>query len=801
MKQKLIFKVMTTAALFGAIALPVHAASATFGDIDGSYAKNAISELANKGIINGVGNGNFNPTGNIQRQDFAIILAKALNLDVTSAPATATFSDVPASSYAYQFVEAAAKAGLIKGMGEGKFGNGQNLTRQDMAVLFVRSIQSLTDLNISGKGASLQFTDKDIIADYAKDAVAAAVELKLLQGNTNGSFNPVGNADRQAVAQVAIQFLQVKEEIRNNENSPTKPSEETLETKPMPTVPTPTNTSSQPSSSGGTSNPNPGTPSTPDTTAPIVTLVSASPVQIGQDIKMRSSKPCTVYLVPSGQAPTSKELLDSLVSANMAVKASIVTANADTAVSTSSLYEGEYKLYVADSYGKVSSLSPPITLQAYALGRPSVSFSKGDTLVLRYGEDLDTGHVPTKDDLHVYSMDGSQAIPRAIKQIAIQGKSIEIILDSPLRMGDPYEISYQPQSQDATVRSISGKLASPLDHIQAIFAANKQLLSGLVAEAQALYDQAKDHIGDEAGEYSPILVEQMQQALADAGEVIADAEADQESISGAYNHLQSAYRELGSWQVPVQPLTLSLVANDFLLNLSGQGVYIVDNASPESYNKRNIKNLIKVTRNGNMESLTFNTEEKVFKVIDDKTKNVVGTIDMKLGNSNNPAVTIGSDSFGVRLTPINPSENNVNESLVFTLFEGSGSDKTERNSVSLPIRFDTTGPSVTSATYEQGVIKVTFDEAVSMEPYQSSLLPDIELQYSPDGSFDESTQDLTRNQDYTFALSDGGKELDISLISDIQPVAGAKFKITFLGFTDYARNNLQGDGVKVVDVP
>lgn len=798
MKQKLIFKVMTTAALFGAIALPVHAASATFGDINGSYAKNAITELANKGIINGVGNGNFNPTGNIQRQDFAIILAKALNLDVTSAPATATFSDVPASSYAYQFVEAAAKAGLIKGMGEGKFGNGQNLTRQDMAVLFVRSIQSLTDLNISGKGASLQFTDKDIIADYAKDAVAAAVELKLLQGNTNGSFNPVGNADRQAVAQVAIQFLQVQENIRNNENAPTKPSEETPETKPTPTVPTPTNTSSQPSSSGGTSNPNPGTPSTPDTTAPIVTLVSASPVQIGQDIKMRSSKPCTVYLVPSGQAPTSKELLDSLVSANMAVKASIVTANADTAVSTSSLYEGEYKLYVADSYGNVSSLSSPITLHAYALGRPSVSFSKGDTLVLRYGEDLDTGHVPTKDDLHVYSMDGSQAIPRAIKQIAIQGKSIEMIMDSPLRMGDPYEISYQPQSPDATVRSISGKLASPLDHIQAIFAANKQLLSGLVAEAQALYDQAKDHIGDEAGEYSPILVEQMQQALADAGEVIADAEADQESISGAYNHLQSAYRELGSSQVPVpQPLTLSLVANDFLLNLSGQGVYIDDNASPESYNKRNIKNLIKVTRNGNMESLTFNTEEKVFKVIDDKTKNV-GTIDMKLGNSNNPAVTITSDTYGIRLTPINPSENNVNESLVFTLFEGSGSDKTERNSVSLPIRFDTTGPSVTSATYEQGVIKVTFDEAVF---FQSSPLSNIKLQYSPDGSFNESTQDLTHNQDYTYALSNGGRELDISLVWDIQPVAEAKFKITFLGFTDYARNNLQGDGVRVVDVP
>lgn len=132
--QKLVIKVMTTAALLSALALPVSAAT-TLSDIDGSYAKNAIQELVEKGIINGKGDGKFDPTGKIERQDFAIILAKALNLDTQSVPPTATFSDVPEPHYAFAYIEAAVKAGLINGVGDGKFGTGANLSRQDMAVL------------------------------------------------------------------------------------------------------------------------------------------------------------------------------------------------------------------------------------------------------------------------------------------------------------------------------------------------------------------------------------------------------------------------------------------------------------------------------------------------------------------------------------------------------------------------------------------------------------------------------------------------------------------------------------------
>ncbi|MEF2966716.1 S-layer homology domain-containing protein [Paenibacillus sp. M1] len=254
MNNKLLFKVMTTAALLGACALPASAA-VTLTDINGSYAEDAINELVEKGIINGKGDGTFDPTGKIQRQDFAILMSKALQLDIGSAPATATFSDVPATHYAYAAVEAAVQAGIIKGQGDGTFGLGQNLSRQDMALIFVRAL----GVDAAGKGADLKFTDAMQIASYAKDAVAAAVELGLVHGNTDGTFNPTGGAERQAVAAVASQFLKKAEELKNQASAPSEGGDNNTsgttepQTPDTPTVNNPANTSGSGSSSGGKS--------------------------------------------------------------------------------------------------------------------------------------------------------------------------------------------------------------------------------------------------------------------------------------------------------------------------------------------------------------------------------------------------------------------------------------------------------------------------------------------------------------------------------------------------------------------
>ncbi|WP_340011997.1 S-layer homology domain-containing protein [Paenibacillus sp. FSL H7-0690] len=254
-KKQWISSILAAAVLSSPIIMPTKgSAAASFIDIDGSYAKKAIVELFDQGIVTGVGESKFYPTSNITRQDFAIILAKTLKLDVSNPPALPTFLDVPTSNYAYSYVEAAVKAGLIKGTGSNLFGTGQNLSRQDMVVMFVRAL----GVNPTGKAGTLQFADSSQIADYSKDFIAAAVEYGLITGYNN-LFNPDAKVDRQAVALVASKFLKFKENGNTEQpaSTPTaQPSKEPV------TVPTPVVGGSSPSQSEHSSN--------SDTNAPMV---------------------------------------------------------------------------------------------------------------------------------------------------------------------------------------------------------------------------------------------------------------------------------------------------------------------------------------------------------------------------------------------------------------------------------------------------------------------------------------------------------------------------------------------------
>ncbi|UHA60653.1 S-layer homology domain-containing protein [Metabacillus litoralis] len=222
-------------------------ATTVFTDIEGSYAKDAILELVEKGIITGDENGKFNPTAKINRQDFAIILAKSLQLNTNDVPATATFSDVPVTHYSYQYVEAAVKAELIAGVGEGKFGVDTNLNRETMASLFVKALGT----DATGYGEKLTFADSGSISTWAKDAVGYAVEAGLMTGDTSNNFNPQGLADRQQVALVSSKFIKQAETlgiINNNPvvteppvEEPTPPAEE-----PTPPVEEPTSPVEEP---------------------------------------------------------------------------------------------------------------------------------------------------------------------------------------------------------------------------------------------------------------------------------------------------------------------------------------------------------------------------------------------------------------------------------------------------------------------------------------------------------------------------------------------------------------------------
>ena len=59
-------------------AAPIARASTSFTDLsEVSWAVDAINDMANRGVINGVGNNKFAPTDNVTRQEFAAMAIRA----------------------------------------------------------------------------------------------------------------------------------------------------------------------------------------------------------------------------------------------------------------------------------------------------------------------------------------------------------------------------------------------------------------------------------------------------------------------------------------------------------------------------------------------------------------------------------------------------------------------------------------------------------------------------------------------------------------------------------------------------
>ena len=183
------------------------AAFAAPKDIDTSsdYAKPAIERLVNQQVIIGDENGNFNPKSTMDRDAFTTMLVKAMDLDIVT-PEVPTFKDVPKTNWAYTFVETGVANNLISGVSSDSFAPKDRITREQMAVILVRTLKLSAD-DIKGMGDQLTFIDKEGISSYARDSVGFAVANGLFRGDETNRFLGKNPATREQVAVVIDNYL------------------------------------------------------------------------------------------------------------------------------------------------------------------------------------------------------------------------------------------------------------------------------------------------------------------------------------------------------------------------------------------------------------------------------------------------------------------------------------------------------------------------------------------------------------------------------------------------------------------
>jgi len=168
----------------------------------------AVRIVNEAGLFGGTSANTFSPGMTMTRGMMVTALHRLAKL-----PAASTnynfFADVASDIWYSNAVMWAASEGIVNGFGDGTFRPGEEITREQMAVLFFRFAQFADiELPVVREG---DFADDDQISEWALAAVVALFEAGVINGRPNGDFDPQGNATRAEVAMLFSNFMAVIE--------------------------------------------------------------------------------------------------------------------------------------------------------------------------------------------------------------------------------------------------------------------------------------------------------------------------------------------------------------------------------------------------------------------------------------------------------------------------------------------------------------------------------------------------------------------------------------------------------------
>ncbi|WP_169823473.1 endo-1,4-beta-xylanase [Paenibacillus yonginensis] len=127
-----------------ALGLDTTRADGSFSDTAGHWASTDISALHRAGIVNGTGDGNFKPDQEITRAEMAAILARILNMNAANGT---KFSDID-TNWAANYINQLSQAGIVSGVGDGKFAPNATATREQSVAIIVRMLNIVLDLGL-----------------------------------------------------------------------------------------------------------------------------------------------------------------------------------------------------------------------------------------------------------------------------------------------------------------------------------------------------------------------------------------------------------------------------------------------------------------------------------------------------------------------------------------------------------------------------------------------------------------------------------------------------------------------------
>lgn len=178
--------------------------SLPFGDVKSAdWFYNDVKYVYDKGMMAGTAADVFAPNATTTRAMIVTILYRLEGSPAVTG--TSAFVDVPAGQWYTDAVNWAAANQIVKGTSATTFAPNDSITREQMAAILYRYAQ-YKGYDVTKKADLSGYSDNSQVSAYAKDALAWANAAKLINGVTNTTLAPQGNATRAQVSAILHRF-------------------------------------------------------------------------------------------------------------------------------------------------------------------------------------------------------------------------------------------------------------------------------------------------------------------------------------------------------------------------------------------------------------------------------------------------------------------------------------------------------------------------------------------------------------------------------------------------------------------
>lgn len=141
------------------------------------------------------------------------LVATTAFTSIGTAQASAEFKDVPNNHWSYKAIMDLANKNVVAGYGNGLFGFGDDVTREQVAALMFRQLKPIVK-----EKYNKPYKDVTDRSTRFKKEILALTEMGVFAGDDKGNFRPKDSLTRDEMAQILTKGFKLQ--IRGDHNFP-----------------------------------------------------------------------------------------------------------------------------------------------------------------------------------------------------------------------------------------------------------------------------------------------------------------------------------------------------------------------------------------------------------------------------------------------------------------------------------------------------------------------------------------------------------------------------------------------------